>query len=109
MRGHIEIVKYLVENGADIYNDNKAFHLASFNGHFEIVKFFVEKGADINKKDNYDINPFVYAFLGGHYDIFKYLAKNGADIHVNDDHVLRLAKRDNKEEIVNFLIEFDKK
>jgi hypothetical protein len=37
------------------------------------------------------------------------LAKTGADIHVDDDHVLRLAKRDNKEEIVKFLIEFDRK
>jgi len=36
------------------------------------------------------------------------LLQNGADIHADNDYVLRLAKRDNKEEIVNFLIEFDK-
>ena len=35
--GHLEVVKYLIEKGADIKNDRHAFSDASKNGHLEIV------------------------------------------------------------------------
>ena len=47
----IEIVKHLVENGADVNakDENKATALteASKNGHLEIVKYLSENGADV--------------------------------------------------------------
>ena len=43
MRGHIEVVKYLVEHGADIHAVNEqALRLAKENGHIEIVKYLNE-------------------------------------------------------------------
>ena len=41
--GHLEMVKYLVGNGADVNakdkNDKTALILASENGHFDLVKY----------------------------------------------------------------------
>ena len=47
--GHLEMVKLLVENGANYTN---ALRLASREGHLEVVKYLIEKGADVNAKDN---------------------------------------------------------
>ncbi len=51
--GHFDIVKLLVENGANIHvNNNEALHLAVKNGHFEIVNFlkFIIRVKKIKKK-----------------------------------------------------------
>ena len=57
--GHFEIVKYLIEHGADPNakesDDNSgrtALILASENGHFEIVKCLIEHGAHPNANDD---------------------------------------------------------
>jgi hypothetical protein len=43
-----EVIKELIENGADIHaGNNYVLHWASENGHVEVVKYLVEKGADI--------------------------------------------------------------
>ena len=52
-------------------------------GNFELVKFLVENGADINI-DIYDISDYGlgalrYASMGDHYNIMKYLLEKGAD------------------------------
>lgn len=49
MNGRLEVVKYLVEVGANIhaYND-WAFRRAEENNHMEVVKYLAEAGADIH-------------------------------------------------------------
>ena len=43
--GHLQVVKFLVENGADIHaNDESALRHASKHGCLEVVKFLVENG-----------------------------------------------------------------
>jgi ankyrin repeat protein len=47
--GNLELVKDLVEHGADIHeNENGPLKLAIWNGHLEVVKYLVEHGADIH-------------------------------------------------------------
>jgi FOG: Ankyrin repeat len=42
--GHLEVVEYLVEKGADIHTeDDEALCWASTNDHLEVVKYLVEK------------------------------------------------------------------
>lgn len=48
--GHLEVVKYLIEKGADI---DDAFQLAAKSGYLEVVKYLAEKGADIHAGNNY--------------------------------------------------------
>lgn len=60
-KGHFEVVKYLVEHGADLnyahpMTKMTPFHLAAFDGHEKIVKYLAEKGADINKKLKADVS-----------------------------------------------------
>ena len=61
-RGHLEEVKKLVEQGAEINNiDNVIFwtplHRAAQRGYYEIVNYLIEKGANVNAKSNKNETP----------------------------------------------------
>ena len=54
--GHVEVVKALVELGADLhalgeYNEQTALHIAASEGHVEVVKALVKLGADVYAED----------------------------------------------------------
>ena len=55
--GNLSLVKFAIENGADIDtrngDDRTLMMIASKEGNFEIVKYLIEKGADVNIK-NYE-------------------------------------------------------
>lgn len=47
-QGHLEIIKYLHENGADItVHNNSAIKWASCLGYVDIVKYLSQNGADL--------------------------------------------------------------
>ncbi|KAG4102796.1 hypothetical protein H8356DRAFT_1032313, partial [Neocallimastix lanati (nom. inval.)] len=52
--GNVEIVKYLVRHGADIYKENRFGRTVLFdsciNGYEKILKYLIRRGADINKE-----------------------------------------------------------
>ena len=49
-KGHLEVVKYLVEHGANIHeNDDEAFRYAAKHGHLDVVKYLVEKGVPVER------------------------------------------------------------
>jgi ankyrin repeat protein len=54
--------------------------LASRNEHFEIVKFLVEKGANKESKEFYCETPLHTAARNGLFEIVKYLLESGAYI-----------------------------
>jgi uncharacterized protein len=60
-KGHLNVVKYLVEHGADLdyahpMTKMTPFHLAAFDDYQDIVKYLAAKGADINKKLKGDVS-----------------------------------------------------
>jgi hypothetical protein len=59
----LDVVKYLIENGADIHAKNDAaLHHAVYRCHLNIVKYLIENGVDINKLNknkNSKIKEFV--------------------------------------------------
>ena len=61
VKGYLDIVKYLVENGADINlcGDDKytALHYACLYNYYEIVQYLVEHGADMYIKNIYGKRP----------------------------------------------------
>jgi len=98
----MKVVKYLVENGADIHADEDyALRWSALNGHLEVVKYLVEIGADIYARDNYALK---YSAINGHLDIVKYLVENGADIHV-DNCPLRLSAENYHYKVMKYLKE----
>ncbi|KAH8800873.1 ankyrin repeat-containing domain protein [Xylogone sp. PMI_703] len=53
---------------------------ASSNGHVEVVKLLLEKGADITVVSKYGWTPVYAASLKGHIKVIKLLLEKGADI-----------------------------
>ena len=53
--GHIDVMRILIDKGADVNAKNKngatALILAADKGNAEIVSFLIDKGADVNAKD----------------------------------------------------------
>jgi ankyrin repeat protein len=54
--GNLEIVKYLVNHGADI-NKSNALYASAEKGHENIVKCLIEHGADVNKQNENRTTP----------------------------------------------------
>jgi ankyrin repeat protein len=73
--GYIEIVKLLLEHGADVNlsNNNKdsPLHCASYNGHIEIVKLLLNYNANIYAMDDWNYTPENIASQRKHSKIVK--------------------------------------
>jgi len=99
--GSLEIVKFLIENGANIHVWNDwTLRWAARNGHLEIVKYLVEKGANIHVMDERALH---WAAENGHLEIVKYLVENGADIHAGNDYALCWAAERGHLKVVKYL------
>lgn len=69
-KGHLEVVEFLLEQGANINALNKgALKRAIANGHFKVVTYLLEKGADLSGEE------VEIAIKSGHLEIVKYLIK----------------------------------
>ncbi len=83
--GYTNLVRLLIDNGADLEAKNNhgvtALMWASTKGHLDIAKILVESGADINAKDNKGSAALSDASRNGHLKIAKLLIKKGGAIN----------------------------
>ena len=99
--GYFPIVKYLVENGADITTQSNApVIFASGKGHLSVVKYLVEHGADVTTNDNEAVR---WASEFGHSAIAAYLVEHGSDITARDNEALIMAKRYKHKNVVEYI------
>ena len=80
-KGHLDILKALEEDEADVYAKDKygknALHFACMMGHFETVNWLLNNcNFNLEDKNNRDKKtPFLLAAKNGHLDILKSLKK----------------------------------
>jgi ankyrin repeat protein len=56
-------------------------HEAALAGDVELVKLLIENGADVDDRDVQGYTPLLLAIQAGHTDIAKVLIANGADVN----------------------------
>ena len=114
--GNVEIVKYLVENGADMENMNniwgntalmKIANAVCVESEIciEIAQYLLDKGANINAKTRNGWTALMYASSYGYLDMVKFLVKNGANINTITDEGYTALNVALDKEVENFLIE----
>ena len=95
-------------NAKDSYqNGATPLYLAAENGHFQIVKILIENGAEINTQTNNGVTPLYQAAKNGFGEIVQLLIENGADINMknkNDETALHAATQTGSKEIAELLI-----
>ena len=102
--GYLDIVKLLVENGADVTSSatNDCMGNAAMNGHIDIVKYLLDNGVDVTKEYDRSLKEASY---DGHFDIVKLLVENGANISGNEGfRTLEISVKNGYTDIVKFLI-----
>lgn len=111
-QGHLEIVRSLLENGADANIHygcyGNALYLASARNHFQIVQLLLKNGAEINQKDRFFCSALHIALTKGNLETVQLLLENGADANTQDAnnmYVLQAASFGGNLKIVKLLIE----
>ncbi len=108
--GYLDIVKYLVANGADINaksdNGGTALMFAARDGQLEIVKYLVSKGANVNYTSKHYWTALKTAAGNGQLEVVKYLISKGANIRIKgrEDVLIQALIFANNVELVKYLV-----
>ncbi|KAL7803511.1 hypothetical protein V8C44DRAFT_353064 [Trichoderma aethiopicum] len=70
-------------NGKD-EDGNTPLHIAALRGHLDVVKMLVENGARIDSRDHYGQTPLFKTMKYSEYRIAEYLIECGADVNLTD-------------------------
>ena len=80
--GHVEVVRELLNGGADAYARSKknetALMWASRNGHVEVSNVLLDAGADINAENSEGFTAYSFAVFGGRGAVKALLLSRGA-------------------------------
>ena len=78
-----EIVKYLIEKGADVTRDDCALYAVSLGKKsLELLKLMVSRGVDLNRCSEKGLTPITSAALNENWPVVMFLADNGADVNL---------------------------
>lgn len=102
--GHLDVVKYLVEDQkADLHKDYEfALRWSAGAGYLEVVKYLIKHGADLHVREDGALRQ---ACENGKVHVVKYLVGSGANIHALEDRALIMASMYGYIDIVKYLVE----
>ena len=110
--GHFDIVKLLVDHGADINHTTKSnstpIRGAAYDGHTEVVEYLANTGADIHKANNCGQSPLSIAAAMERCDCVKFLLQKGANVHQkghNEDTPLHVCVESGSDTVSKLLVE----
>ena len=87
--GHLETVKWLLENGCSTNERNEygntCLLLACSNGQLETLKWLIDNGCSINERNNENYSCLLLAAYTGHLETVKWLIENGCSINERND------------------------
>jgi len=112
-RGHLDKIKRLVAQGADVHYQNShdeiVLHEAADEGHLETVKYLIEEaGSKIDVQNGKGRTPLFQAVDEGHEDITEYLLSKKADPNIKTyegSSILHEAVFEGKPNAVKMLVE----
>jgi len=85
----LKIVKYLVENGANINHitnvKDNALNWSVFHELYNVSKYLIENGINIDNQDIYGSSPLMTTSVEGAYKIIDLLINNGCNVNLVDD------------------------
>ncbi|XP_067652079.1 putative ankyrin repeat protein RF_0381 [Haliotis asinina] len=110
--GHKEVVKVLVENGADLSlaydTGSNGLHLACSKGRLEVVKYIISQNiVDINCRGLGKKTAAMIAAGCGHKEVVELLVENGADLSLacaSGSNILHLACSRGRLEVVKYIL-----
>lgn len=102
--GNLELIKFLLDNGADInsvnYPKQTEMHFVGDYGHDEIVEFFIGKQMDVNAKNHIGQTVLHELATNGKIEVNKLLMKN--EVHLTTEtnaEILQIAVQNNQSQI----------
>ncbi len=105
--GNLNVVKFLVENGADInsYYNNPLISACRGDteegGYLPVVKYLISRGANLHVDDD---APLIIASATGNLSIVEYLVDHGADINARNGAALDAAIDSEQIHILQYLL-----
>jgi ankyrin repeat protein len=100
--GFVEVVEYLLDNGANIHALDYTAHINVINGQLDMIKYFITKGVNLHYENDL---PLRIASEKGQLEIVKILVDNGLDVNAYSDYCIKKASENNHIEVVKYLIE----
>ena len=80
------LTKFHVDPNIKNEYNNTVLYIASRNGNLNMVKYLVEHGADVNIQNRWGETALYQASnRNGHLDIIRYLVEHGADVNIKDE------------------------
>jgi ankyrin repeat protein len=83
--GHLDVVKYLCDKGAQIevmgtMGHRTPLHGAALKGHLDIVKLLCARGANVHAVGDMGDTPLIWAAEYGQISVVQYLCEQGAGV-----------------------------
>lgn len=113
-RNAFEMVKFLVENGADVNQrfekagNQSPIRFACKTGNIDMVSYLLEKGAALEDQPNDRITPLIQAAKSNHTKLVQYLLERGALVNTqgrDGESALNQAVKNNNVEMVKLLLD----